>query len=119
MSITIGVYHDGLSYNVLITVVLSTVAARSFDHAWSRFSESELWNSNSLQKLCWKIGDKSGPKSWNKMLYADECGKKWLYLLPIFQLLDEITSDRKNSQLVSSGTKMTDLRILDAAAACN
>ena len=29
---------------------------------------SELWHVNSLQSLCWEIGDKS--RSWNKVLYC-------------------------------------------------
>jgi len=43
----------------------------------------------------------------------------WRYRNLFITITITITSDRKNSQLVSSGTKMTDLRILDAAAACN
>jgi len=42
-------------------VTLQRASKLNCDHAWS-----ELWHVNSLQTLCWEIGDKS--RSWNKIV---------------------------------------------------
>jgi len=47
--------------------IVAGVQTVSCNHAWSRFSGVSYGTVNSLQTLCWEIGDKS--RSWNKNLF--------------------------------------------------